>query len=97
MWQTHQSLSLSFIIYGPNISKRNIVDENDNVITLEKILIKARIKHVNVFINHILNRLHKDRARDFINIFRFLVQLKYIVVKESYGSRSFLIFFGSSR
>ena len=43
-------------MYGPNKNTRNIVDENENVITLEKILIKTRIKHVTVVTNQFLNR-----------------------------------------
>ena len=44
-------------MHGPNKNTRNIVDENENVITLEKILIKTRIKHVIVVTNQFLNRL----------------------------------------
>ena len=46
----------SHLMYGPNKNTRNIVDENENVITLEKILIKTRIKHVTVVTNQFLNR-----------------------------------------
>ena len=45
------------LMYCPNKNTRNIVDENENVITLEKILIKTRIKHVTVVTNQFLNRL----------------------------------------
>ena len=44
-------------MYGPNKNTRNIVDENENVITLEKILIKARIKYVTVVTNQFLIKL----------------------------------------
>ena len=47
----------SHLMYGPNKNTRNIVDENENVITLEKILIKTCIKHVTVVTNQFLNRL----------------------------------------
>ena len=43
----------SHLMYGRNINRRNIVDDNDNIITLDKTLIKTRIKHVTAVTNHI--------------------------------------------
>ena len=46
-------------MYGRNINRRNIVDDNDNIITLGKSLIKTSIKHVTAVINHFWNRFYK--------------------------------------
>ena len=46
----------SHLMYGPNKNTRNIIDDAENVITLEKILIKTRIKHVSIVANQFLNR-----------------------------------------
>ena len=36
------------LMHGRNINRRNIVHDNNNVITLDKTLSKTRIKHVTV-------------------------------------------------
>ena len=41
----------SHLMYGPNKNTRNIVDGNENVVTLDKKLIKMRIKYVTVVTN----------------------------------------------
>ena len=43
-------------MYGGNINRRNIVDDNDNIISLGKSLIRTRIKHVTAVINRFWNR-----------------------------------------
>ena len=48
------------LMYGRNLNRRNIVDDNDNVITLDKTLIKTRIKHVTAVTNHFWNRFYKE-------------------------------------
>ena len=50
----------SQLMYGRNINRRNIIDDNDNVITLDKTLIKACIKHVTAVTNHFWNRFYKE-------------------------------------
>ena len=50
----------SHLMYGRNINRRNIVNDNDNVITLDKTLIKTRIKHVTAVSNHFWNRFYKE-------------------------------------
>ena len=50
----------SHLMYGRNINRRNIVDDNDNVITVDKTLIKTRIKHVIAVTNHFWNRFYKE-------------------------------------
>ena len=47
-------------MYGRNINRRNIVNDNDNVITLDKTLIKTRIKHVTAVSNHFWDRFYKE-------------------------------------
>ena len=47
-------------MYGRNINRRNIVNDNGNVITLDKTLIKARIKHVTAASNHFWNIFCKE-------------------------------------
>ena len=41
----------SHLMYGPNKNTRNIVDGNENVVTLDKKLIKTRINYVTVVTN----------------------------------------------
>ena len=43
-------------MYGQNINRRSIVDGNDNIITLDKTLIKTRAKNVTTDTNHFWNR-----------------------------------------
>ena len=50
----------SHLMYGRNINRRNIVDDNDNIITLDKTLIKIRMKHVTVVTNHFWNKFYKS-------------------------------------
>ena len=47
-------------MYGRNINRRNIVNDNDNVITIDKTLIKTRIKHVTAVSNHFWSRFYKE-------------------------------------
>ena len=44
-----EHITPSHLIYGRKINRRNIVDNNDNVITLDKTLIKTRIKQLLLF------------------------------------------------
>ena len=55
-----EHITPSHLIYGRNINRRNIVNDNDNVITLDKTLIKTRIKHVTAVSNHFWNRFCKE-------------------------------------
>ena len=48
------------LMYGQNINRRNIVDDDDSVITLDKTLIKTSIKHVTPVTNHFWNRFYKE-------------------------------------
>ena len=50
----------SHLIEGRNIDRRNIVDDNDNIITLDTRLTKTHIKHVTVVTNHFWNRFFKE-------------------------------------
>ena len=54
-----EHITPSHLMYGRNINRRNIVNVNDNVITLDKTLIKTRIKHVTAVSNHFWNRFYK--------------------------------------
>ena len=47
-------------MYSRNINRRNIVDEDDDIITLDKTLIKTRFKHVTAITNHFWNRFYKE-------------------------------------
>ena len=42
----------SHLMHGRNINRRNIVDDNGNVITLDKTLIQTQIKQVTATTNH---------------------------------------------
>ena len=55
-----ERITSSHLIYGRNINRRNIVNDNGNVITLDKTLIKTRIKHVTAVSNHFWNRFCKE-------------------------------------
>ena len=55
-----EHITPSHLMYGRNINRRNIVNDNDNVITLDKTLIKTRIKHVTAVSNHFWNRFYKE-------------------------------------
>ena len=50
----------SHIMCSRNINKRNIVDDNDNVITLDKTLIKTHIKHVTAVSKKFWNRFYEE-------------------------------------
>ena len=50
------NITPSHLMYGRNINRRNIVDDDGNVITLGKTLIKTHIKHVTAVTNHFWNR-----------------------------------------
>ena len=54
-----EHITTSHLMYGRNINRRNIVDDNDSVITLDKKLIKTRIKHITVVSNYFWNRFYK--------------------------------------
>ena len=56
-WSEH--ITSSHLMYDPNINKRNIVDDNDSIITLDKTWIKTRIKHITAVINHFWNKFYK--------------------------------------
>ena len=55
-----EHITSSHLMYGRNINRRNIVNDNDNVITLDKRLIKTRVKHVTAVSNHFWNRFCKE-------------------------------------
>ena len=55
-----EHITPSHLMYGRNINRRNIVNDNDNVITLDKTLIKTRLKHVTAVSNHFWNRFYKE-------------------------------------
>ena len=55
-----EHITPSHLMYGRNINRRNIVNDNDNVITLDKTLIKTRIKHVTAVSNHFWDRFYKE-------------------------------------
>ena len=50
----------SDFMYGRNICRRNIDNNNDNVITLDKTLTKTRIKHVTAVSNQFKNIFDKE-------------------------------------
>ena len=50
----------SHLMYGRNINRRNVVDDNDNIITLDKTLIKTCIKHVTAVTYYFWNRFYKE-------------------------------------
>ena len=66
-------------MYGRNINKRNIVDDNDNIITLDKTLIKTRIKHITVFASHFWNRFYK---KYLLSLRKNIVIIKTIQTKN---------------
>ena len=55
-----EHITPSHLMYGRNINRRNIVNDNYNVITLDKTLIKTLIKHVTAVSNHFWNRFYKE-------------------------------------
>ena len=55
-----ENITPSYLMYGRNTNRRNIVNDNDNIITLDETLIKTRIKHVTAVLNHFLNRFYKE-------------------------------------
>ena len=69
----------SHFMYGRNINKRNIVDDNDNIITLDKTLIKTRIKHITVFTSHFWNRFYK---KYLLSLRKNIVIIKTIQTKN---------------
>ena len=48
----NEHITSSHLMYGQNINRRNIIVDNDNVIILDKTLIKTRIKHVTTVTNY---------------------------------------------
>ena len=58
-----EHITASDLIYGRKINRRNIVGNIDNVITLDKTLIKTRIKHVTAVANHFKEYLLSIREK----------------------------------
>ena len=54
-----EHITPSHLMYGQNINRRDIINDNDSVITLDKTLIKTHIKHVTAVLNHFWNRFYK--------------------------------------
>ena len=54
-----EHITTSHSMYGRNINRRDIADDNDSVITLDKTLIKTRIKHITAVSNYFWNRFYK--------------------------------------
>ena len=55
-----EHITPSHLMYGRNINRRNIVNDNDSVATSDKTLIKTRIKHVTAVSNHFWDRFYKE-------------------------------------
>ena len=55
-----EHITLSDLMCGRNVNRINITDDNDEIIILDKTLIKIRIKHVNTVTNHFWNRFYKE-------------------------------------
>ena len=55
-----EHITPSHLMYDRNINRKNIVNDNDNVIKLDKTLIKTRIKHVTAASSHFRNRFYKE-------------------------------------
>ena len=60
-----KQITPSHLMYGRNLNRRNVVNDNYNVITLDKTLIKTRIKHVHSVSNHFWNRFYKEYLLSF--------------------------------
>ena len=56
----NECITPSKVIYGDNINRRKIVDHNNDVITLDKTLIKTQIKHIIAVTNYFWNRFIKN-------------------------------------
>ena len=57
---------ISHLIYGRNINRRNIVNDNGDIVTLDKTLIKTRIKHVTVVTNYFWNWFYEEYLLSFL-------------------------------
>ena len=55
-----EHITPSHLMYDRNINRKNIVNDNDNVIKLDKTLIKTRIKHVTAASSYFQNRFYKE-------------------------------------
>ena len=55
-----EHITPSHFMYGRNINRRIIVNNNDNVITLDKPLTKTPIKHVTAVSNQFKNIFDKE-------------------------------------
>ena len=66
-----EHITPSHLMYGRNINRRNIVNDNDNVITLDKTLITTRIKHVTAVLNHFWNRFYKEYLLSLCEKYRY--------------------------
>ena len=56
----HEHITSSHLMCGRIINRRNIVHDDDSIITLDKTLIKTRIKHVTAVSNLFWNRFYKE-------------------------------------
>ena len=61
----YEHITPSYLIYFRNINRRNIVDDNDDIITLDKTLIKTDVKHVTAIRNHFSNMFYKEYLISF--------------------------------
>ena len=61
-----EHINPSKLMYGWNINRRNIVDDNDSFITLDKKLIITRIKHVTHVNNHFWNRFETEKHYHYV-------------------------------
>ena len=55
-----EHITPSHLMYGRNINKRSIFDENNDIINLDKKLVRTRVKHVTAVTNHFWNRFYKE-------------------------------------
>ena len=55
----NEHITPSHLMYGQNINRRDIINDNDSVITLDKTLIKTHINYVTAVLNHFWNRFYK--------------------------------------
>ena len=55
-----EHIAPSHLMYSQNINKRNIVNDNDNVTTFDKTLIKTHIKHITAVSKKFWNRFYEE-------------------------------------
>ena len=77
-----EHITLSHLMYSRNINRRNIVNDNENVITLNKTLITTRIKHVTAVLNHLWNRFYKEIVKIKVEIVKIVVQYYVYITKR---------------